>query len=118
MNNELKCIWQPDSLVGEPVRHGKQYEFLTSPEDIVGLFGGKGSGKSDLLIADCLRKEKLTNPRWHAVVFRREYKRLTEIIDRAHYWFNQQPWLKAHWQGSPTFRFIFPSGAWIAFHNI
>lgn len=86
-------------------------------EDYVGLDGGKGSGKSDLLIFDCLRAQKLSSPKWHGVIFRREYKRLTEIIDRAKYWLGRLPQLGAHWQGNDS-RFIFPSGAWLAFHNV
>ena len=97
---------------------GKQYEFLSSPEDIVGTYGGKWTGKTDLLIFDCLHPYKLNNPDWHGVIFRREYKRLEEIIGRAHKWLGLLPGLKAHWQGSPHFRFLFPSGAWLAFHNV
>ena len=78
--------------------------------------GGKGSGKSDLLIWDCLYPEKYNHPRWHGVIFRREYKRLAEIIDRAKFWFSQLPQLGATWNGMDS-RFTFPSGAWLAFHN-
>jgi hypothetical protein len=112
-----KVVWQPDSLAGQPLKHGKQWDFLSAWEDFVGLDGGKGSGKTDLLIHDCLRVDKLSNPRWHGVIFRREYKRLTEVIDRATFWLNQIPALGAHWQGDKS-RFVFPSGAWLAFHNV
>lgn len=110
-------IWQPDALPNEPERKGPQYEFLTAPEDIVLMEGGKGSGKTDLLIFHCIRPEKLNSALWHGVIFRREYKRLVECIDRATYWFGKLPQLHAHWQGSDS-RFIFPSGAWLAFHNV
>jgi hypothetical protein len=109
-------IWQPDALPHETPSYGKQYEFLEAWEDVVLIEGGKGSGKTDLLIMDCIRPEKLANPVWHGVIFRREYKRLTEVIDRAHYWLNRMPRLHAHWQGQES-RFVFPSGAWLAFHN-
>lgn len=110
-------IWQPDALPSEPVCRGPQYSFLTSGEDIVLMEGGKGSGKTDLLIFHCIRPEKLTHPIWHGVIFRREYKRLVECIDRATYWFGKLPQLKAHWQGSDS-RFVFPAGGWLAFHNV
>jgi hypothetical protein len=115
--DKFKLVWQPDALPTEKPVEGKQYEFLTAGEDYVGLDGGKGSGKSDLLIFDCIRPEKLSSPRWHGVIFRREYKRLTEVIDRATFWFNKLPQLKAHWQGNQS-RFVFPSGGWLAFHNV
>jgi len=110
-------IWQPDALPQEPENHGPQYEFLTAPEDIVLMEGGKGSGKTDLLVFHCLRPEKLNSALWHGVIFRREYKRLVECIDRAHYWLGKLPQLKAHWQGSES-RFVFPAGGWLAFHNV
>jgi len=112
-----KIIWQPDSLPGQPLRYGKQSEFLSASEDFVGIDGGKGSGKTDLLIFHNLRPEYLSNPRFHGVIFRREYKRLTEVIDRAQYWLSRLPQLKAVWQGD-RYRFLFPSGAWLAFHNV
>lgn len=115
-NKDLDIVWQPDSLVGQPLKLGKQWQFLTAPEDWVGIDGGKGSGKTDLLIFDCMRPEKLMNPQWHGVIYRREYKRLTEVIDRAHYWFKRMPQWEGHWQGDKN-RFVFPSGAWLAFHN-
>jgi hypothetical protein len=110
-------IWQPDALATEPPQEGPQHEFLTSSEDIVLMEGGKGSGKTDLLIFDDMRPERLDNPVFHSVIFRREYKRLVEVIDRAHYWYGRLPALHAHWQGGES-RFIFPSGAWVAFHNV
>lgn len=120
-NGSLKynegIIWQPDALPHEPETRLKQYEFLAADEDIVISEGGKGSGKSDLLIMDCVRPEKLGDPRWLGVIFRREYKRLDEIISRAHYWFGQMPWLRARWQGHKS-RFVFPSQAALAFHNV
>lgn len=115
---KTKTIWRPDGLPDEPRKYGKQSQFLESPEDIVGIYGSKWNGKSELLIMDCLRPEKYRNPRWHGVIFRREYKRLTELIDRAHYWINKLPHLKATWKGSPDFKFVFPSRAWLAFHNL
>lgn len=114
---DFKLVWQPDALPHEPARQGKQFGFLSAGEDYVDLDGGKGSGKSDLLIFDCIRPEKLLNPQWHGVIFRREYKRLTEMIDRAKHWFSKLPQLGAHWQGDQN-RFLFPSGAWLGFHNV
>jgi hypothetical protein len=118
LSENQKLIWQPDALADEPAKQGKQFAALQSPADILGLYGGKDSGKSDLLIFDCLYPHKLNSPRWHGVIFRREYKRLIDVIDRAHFWIEQLPHLGATWQGSPNFRFLFPSGAWLAFHNI
>jgi hypothetical protein len=102
----------------EYVRDGEFYD-LTVPSAhhyFANGFVNHNSGKSDMLIYDCLRPEKITNKEWLGVIFRREYKRLVELIDRAHRIFAQMPDLKAHWQGGDS-RFIFPSGARLAFHN-
>lgn len=114
---EQRIVWQPDALPEEEPRQGKQYQFLTAGEDWVDIDGGKGSGKSDLLIFDCMRNEKLNDPRWLGVIFRREYKRLAELMDRSKYWFSKLPQLGAHWQGEHN-RFIFPRGGRFAFHNV
>lgn len=114
---ETRVVWQPDALPDEEPVEGKQFQFLTAQEDLVGIDGGKGSGKSDLLIFDCMRHEKLNDPRWLGVIFRREYKRLAELMDRSKYWFGKLPQLGAHWQGEHN-RFVFPRGGRLAFHNV
>lgn len=116
MKTKTKEVWAPDRLIEEPYKRGIQTIFLESDEDLVGLDGGKGSGKTDLLIVDCLRTEKIFRERWHGVIFRREYKRLVEVIDRAHYFFKKLPQFRAHWQGDDQ-RFKFEHGGWLAFHN-
>lgn len=73
------------------------------------LFGGsKGGGKSDALLAEASRQ--LDNPNYHAIIFRRTFPQLQEIIDRAHKWFKPC----AKWNGE-LHRYTFPSGAFIAF---
>jgi len=115
---QVYLAWQPDALPDERYPGwGPQTEFLVSDEDFVYMDGGKGSGKSELLVMDCLKPEKINNARWHGVIFRREYKRLTEVIDRAKYWIGKFPQLHGVWNGEQS-RFNFPSGAWLAFHNV
>lgn len=114
---EQRIIWQPDAMPDEEPKQLKQYEFMTATEDWVDCDGGKGSGKSDMLIFDALYPDKVNDPRWFGVIFRREYKRLSEIIDRAKYWTGKIPQLGAHWQGQDN-RFIFPRGGRLAFHNV
>ena len=114
---EQRVIWQPDAMPDEEPKQLKQYEFMTATEDWVDCDGGKGSGKSDMLIFDALYPDKVNDPRWLGVIFRREYKRLSEIIDRAKYWTGKVPQLGAHWQGEHN-RFVFPRGGRLAFHNV
>ena len=96
-----KILWQP--------QRGKQTEFSERIEDIV-LFGGsKGGGKSDAIIAEALRQ--VSKPNYKALVIRRTFPQIQELIDRA----NQiYPKLKAKYVGD-LHRFVFPSGAYIAF---
>ncbi len=114
--------WQPDALPDEPPRYGKQAAFLDSKEDMVGLYGGKDSGKSDLLVANCLiHPEKVQNPRWLGVIFRREWKELEEIIKRAHVFLDDRlkGTVKCQWYGSAENpHFLFASGARLEFHII
>jgi len=86
----------------------KQEQYLRTPA-MEALFGGsKGGGKSDALLADATRQ--LNNPNYRAILFRRTFPQLQELIDRAHKWFKSC----ARWQGD-LHRYTFPSGAFIAF---
>lgn len=76
----------------------------------------RNSGKSDALIAHNLRPEYLTSSRFLGVIFRREYKRLTELIDRAREWLSRTG-MRWQWQGDLS-RIMFESGARLAFHNV
>ncbi len=66
-------IWQPNP--------GAQTEFLARLED-EGLYGGaKGGGKSDALLNEPLRQKE--KPGYKALVVRRTFPRLEELIGRA-----------------------------------
>lgn len=88
---------------------GPQEEFLSRGEDEV-LFGGsKGGGKSYALILDSLRYVSISG--YKAIIFRRTYPKLAELIDRAHQIF---PHLGAKWHAK-DYKWVFPSGASIRF---
>lgn len=53
------------------------------------------------------------HPRYRAIIFRRTYKRLQEVMDRAWEWF---PPLGAKWNGDNS-RWVFPSGAMISMRH-
>lgn len=68
--------WQPTP---------KQAEFLAAPEGEV-LFGGSaGGGKTDALAVDALglAQAAVTRPAYRAVLFRRSFPELRELIDRT-----------------------------------
>ena len=63
----------------------KQAEFLAAAEEEV-LFGGAaGGGKTDSLVIDCLGLafDALSHPRYRAIIFRREFPMLRDVIDRS-----------------------------------
>lgn len=64
----------------------KQAEFLAAPEFEVLYGGGVGSGKTDGLLIDALGLQHgaITFRGYQAVIFRRSYKDLKDIIDRSH----------------------------------
>ena len=71
-------IWRPTP---------KQAEFLSASEDEV-LFGGSaGGGKSDALVVDALglglSLQAVAQPEYRALILRRTYGELKEIVDRT-----------------------------------
>lgn len=69
-------VWEPTA---------KQSEFLSAVEDEV-LFGGAaGGGKSDALIVDAIgaSNDGYKNPRYRALLIRKTFPQLRELIDRS-----------------------------------
>ena len=86
---------------------GPQMEFCSRGEFEV-LFGGAaGPGKTDCLIMEATRH--VSHPRYKALILRRTFPQLQEIIDRCHAWYpliNEGAIYKA-----TEHRWYFPSGA-------
>lgn len=86
---------------------GAQTEFLTRSEFEV-LFGGSaGPGKTDCLVAGLTRD--VMNPRYKALLIRRTFPQLQEIIDRC---WRMYPAMGATYRATEK-RWLFPSGATI-----
>lgn len=96
-------FWQP--------HEGPQTWFLQASEDEVLFAGGRGSGKSDCLIADPLRY--CGNPRFKGLVIRRTMPELRDLISRAKYLYPKAfPGVK--WREQEK-TFTFPHGGKIEF---
>ena len=86
---------------------GPQTEFCSRGEFEV-LFGGSaGPGKTDCLIWDAARFHEI--PRYRALILRRTFPQLQEILDRCHEYYRQYG---AIWKAGDK-RFYFPSGAFV-----
>ncbi len=86
----------------------KQERYLRMPYYETMFGGAKGPGKTDALLFDSTYQVK--KPNYKAIIFRRIYPKLLEIIDRSHKWFKD----KAHWNGELR-RWTWPSGATLKF---
>lgn len=73
----------PDQIVWQPT--GKQSEFLSAPEDEVLYGGAAGGGKSDALVIDALGLSQgaVLWAGYRAIIFRRTFPELRELIDRT-----------------------------------
>src|SRR5690349_12222136 len=75
-DSEPDIIWEPTP---------KQAEFLTADDDEVLYGGSAGSGNSDALTIDALgmQHRAVYQPEYRALLLRRTYTELKEIIDRT-----------------------------------
>lgn len=94
---ERKVLWAPQA--------GPQTEFCRRAEDVALYGGAKGGGKSEALLHEGLRQVHI--PGYHALILRRTYPQLQELIDRAK---GEFPQYGAKWS-EKLHRFEFPSGA-------
>jgi hypothetical protein len=84
---------------------GPQTEFFTRGEFEILLGGAAGPGKTDCIVMDAQRYAHV--PGYRAIIFRRTFPRLQEIIDRTWRWY---PQLGATYK-TTEHRWYFPSGA-------
>lgn len=93
---------------------GMQTAFLGRSETEVFYGGEAGGGKTDALLMDVLRG--IARPNYKAVIFRRTYPDLEEMLHRAIKMYTAPGVWATYNAQSHTFRF--PSGAWIKFRHI
>lgn len=105
-------VWQP--LRVEPTEPGFQDRALAAGADEVFLGGAKGPGKTDVLIASCLRQAHF--PLYAAAFVRGTFANLARPMDRARAIFTRLPAAqRPAYSGSPHPRWTFPSGAIVQF---
>ena len=95
--DRAEVLWQPHA--------GPQSVFLAS-DAYEALYGGAaGGGKSDALLFGGLRQ--IDHPAYKALILRRTFPELRELMDRAHLVFRQ---IGGTWNEQQK-RYVFPSGA-------
>lgn len=101
----MNIVWKPQPRQKEFMRRGEYEAF----------FGGAaGGGKSDCLVIEALRQVNV--PNYKALILRKTYKNLTELIDKSKLYY-PQACKKARYNGTEHY-WTFPSGAKIYFGNV
>ena len=110
-NISANPVAKPGQIIWAP-HPGPQTRFHTSGAYEM-LFGGtKGPGKTETLLREGLRQVHI--PNYRAIIFRRTYPNLREIIDSSNKYFGG---LGAKFNAQDH-RWIFPSGATYAFGHV
>ena len=103
--DEQNVIWQPQP---------KQVRFMERPEYECLYGGAAGGGKSDALLIEALRQVHI--PHYRAIIFRKTYPQLTELIDRSQALYSLA-FPKARYNDGKHV-WTFPSGAKIYFGSM
>ena len=106
-------------ILWTPGTNARQADFLAAGEDEVLYGGAAGGGKSDGIIIDALglQQNAIDYKSYQAIIFRRTFKELSDLIDRSKEIYNQNiP--GARYTSSPNHVWTFPSGAKIEFGHI
>ena len=105
MGSEKRIIWRPQP---------KQAEFMRRLEDEALYGGAAGGGKSDCALAEALRQ--INVPHYRALILRKTYPQLSELIDRSHEIYSAACCGAVFNEGKHVWRF--PSGAKIYFGSL
>ncbi len=102
-----------DNIVWEP--QPRQIAFMERPEYEVLYGGAAGGGKSDALVIEALRQVHI--PHYKAIIFRKTYKQLTELIEKSKTYYPRAFPNNAKYNES-AHCWTFKSGAKIYFGNM
>lgn len=109
MSAQPEVLWRPNP---------RQADFLAAPEDEVLYGGAAGGGKSDSLLIDALGLEQdaINTRGYQAILFRRTFTELRDLIDRSLAIYNQNCPAAVYNQTEHVW--TFPSGAKIEFGHM
>lgn len=121
-------ICQPSTIPGAPPeeipvawspQRWSQQLFLKCPLMEVLLEGGRGTGKTDVLLVDFLQHVGMGyGPAWRGILFRRAYKQLDDVIRKSKHIFKEAYPTARFTGGGGGGKWVFPTGEELVFRTM
>jgi len=104
--------------VREPIPGSSQELFVRCPIEEILLCGTRGAAKSEsVLMKFAQHCGRGYDAFWQGLIFRREFKHLHDIVQKAKQWFPLMAYKPRFYESASTYKFVWPRGEQLLFRH-